>query len=87
MYVCVIVSGYHLDETLSVTMRQTVIADRTELKRGCKCEVLFLCGCQIYALQESSVWRAKYYAETQNLENTWICCDCLQLDGVNQWLT
>ena len=68
-------------------MRQTIIAGRTELKRGCKRQVLFLCGSQIYALKESSL-RCKAVIEWMtNLENAWIRCDCLQLDGVNQWFT
>jgi hypothetical protein len=42
-------------EALSVTMRRTVIAGRTELKGCYECQVLFLRGCQIYALKGLSV--------------------------------
>lgn len=72
---------------LNVTMRRTVIAGRTELKGGYKCQVLFLCGCQIYALKKSrSVARLGQNLVT-NLKNAWIRYDCLHLDGVNQWFT
>ena len=78
-----------------MTTRLTIITGRTELKRGCKCQVFFLCGRQIYALNGLSL-RSKRDRRVisplsgelrknrvTNLENAWICRDCLHLDGVD----